>query len=206
MLAPRSPAALLGWSNFLTYAGLAAALCGLWGALVRRDAAMAGAAIATAVLCDTFDGAFARLFPRTAFERDFGGQLDSLADGVVSGVVPPLALLALSADPGKPFTSLLLWGGAFAWVLAAMTRLGYYNIAPEAGERFVGVPAPVAALVAATALLWPIGWMAAMTVMLLGAVAMVLPVSMARPRGPALLPFAAWALLVALRHMHAALR
>lgn len=203
--APRAPARLLAWSNLLTYGAVAAGLAAAWAALVRRDAAAAGACLATAVLCDTFDGAFARRFDRTPFEREFGGQIDSLADAVVSGAVPPLALLALTADPGQLLPAVLLPAAALAWVIAAITRLAYYNLAAGDGGSFVGLPTPVAALVAATALLWPIAWMATATVLLGGAVAMVAPLRIPRPRGLGLAAFAAWAAAVVGLHLSAAL-
>lgn len=204
--APLSPARLIAWSNLLTYGSVAAGLAGAWAALVDREASAAGACIATAVLCDTFDGAFARRFPRSRFEREFGGQIDSLADAVVSGAVPPLVLLALTTDPGEFLPSILLRAAALAWVVAAITRLAYYNLASGDGGSFVGLPAPVAALVAATALLWPIAWMATATMMVVGAIAMVAPVPIPRPRGAGLFAFAGWAALVLGFHVSAALR
>jgi phosphatidylserine synthase len=92
--APASAAAMLHASNLLTYASLLAGLSAIIAASWYQARSIAGMGMALIVVLDTFDGRFARRFVRTSAEREFGVQLDSLADAVNSGVVPVASLPA----------------------------------------------------------------------------------------------------------------
>ena len=193
--ASAGPWRMVAASNAITYAAIAGGLVALWGAFVRADIAIAGIAIAAAVVADTFDGAFARRFERSPLERAFGAQLDSLADAVVSGAVPPLVLLALTGGGSAG-----LWVAAFAWMVAVVTRLGYYDITASDNGGFTGLPAPVASLVVATALLWNPGDLAAAVLLTVLAAAMCSGVRIPRPRGRGLVTFALWPVVVMVLH------
>ncbi len=184
-------------SNVLTYVGLAAALAAVAMAVERHSFAGAGALLAGAALADTFDGRFARRFPRTPRQRQVGAQLDSLVDAIVFGLAP---IAVASALPGRTggMGSVAWWAAAFFYVLATVTRLSFYNVEQEE-SRFVGVPTPAIALIWSTCLLWPIAWRAVPIVSSACAIAMIAPVIIRRPRGAALAGFALWAVsLVAL--------
>ena len=184
-------------SNMLTYAALAAALAAVALAVERHSSAGAGALLAIAALADTFDGRFARTFPRTERQQRAGAQLDSLVDAIVFGLAP---IVVASALPGrrKEIAGVIWWAAAFAYVLATVTRLSFYNM--DGNEsRFVGVPTPAIALIWSTCLLWPVSWWAVPFISIGCATAMVSPVNIPRPRGAALACFALWAVsLVAL--------
>ena len=187
-------------SNLLTYVGLAAALAAVAIALEPGSFAGAGALLAIAALADTFDGRFARRFPRTDRQRQVGAQLDSLVDAIVFGLAP---IVVASALPGRSrgIVGAAWWAAAFFYVLATVTRLSFYNIEQDE-SRFVGVPTPAIALIWSTCLLWPVAWWAVPFVSSVCAVAMVAPVIIPRPRGAALACFALWA--VSLVALHAA--
>ena len=102
MTASASPLRCFHPGNLLTYASLLAAL----GAIAfagQRSPGLAGALIAVAVILDTFDGRFARLFARDEDQRAIGEQLDSLVDAVSFGVAPAMCMLLLRWRPASTF-------------------------------------------------------------------------------------------------------
>ena len=188
-----SPLAAFHPSNALTHAsltaGIAAVVCARQG-----NGSGAGALIALAVICDSFDGLFARSFARTPESRRLGAHLDSLSDAVVFGT-SPIACAWLLSDAGWG----LLCGGAL-YTVCAVARLAYYNVTHDTHDGFVGLPAPLAALIWSTALLMNPGVsvMAGLTVVT--AAAMVLPLHIPRPRRAGLIAFACWPAVVCVAH------
>lgn len=108
--------------NRISLAGLACALLGIHFAVTGRfEAAMIG--LVWAVAFDWLDGRVARRMPdRSAEQREFGMQLDSLIDVVSFGVAP--ALLLLSAGGYGAW----LLPGAFVVFAASVVRLAYFNV------------------------------------------------------------------------------
>lgn len=183
-----SPLAAFHRANLLTYASLASA----GGALVAagsRHAAAAGALIALAVIFDTFDGKFARLFTRTESERAIGVQLDSLSDAIAFGLVPPVTVALLVGS-----TSAAATAAGFAYAASAITRLAFYNVSHEQHDGFIGLPVPVAALIWATTLLLEPAASIFIGVAAATALAMVFPIPIPRPRGAAMAAFVCWPL------------
>lgn len=82
---------------------------------------LAALLIIAAVLCDSMDGALARMFDAAS---DFGAELDSLADVVSFGVAP--AMLVLSLESSK--LGALGWVFAVFFAICAAWRLGRYNV------------------------------------------------------------------------------
>ena len=192
---PAGPAGTIHVSNLLTYAALIAGCGAVYLAMIAHHRAAAGALMAIAVIADTFDGLFARLFDRTAFQSAFGVQLDSLTDAVTSGFVPVI-VLASDSTPATWTTALAWWSCAFLYTVAAISRLGYYNLTHGNGPWFIGAPAPCCALVVSTSLLWPPHALTAALIMVCCAVAMLAPVRLPRPRALGLAAFVAWALIL----------
>jgi CDP-diacylglycerol--serine O-phosphatidyltransferase len=186
-----SPLDVVHPSNLLTYASLTAGLAAIAVALEGTTPA-AGALVAIAVLFDTFDGRFARLFRRSELQAKAGGQLDSLADAIAFGVAPVVCAWLTS---GPAFVSSLLYAAC------AITRLAFYNVTEERRDGFVGLPVPVAALIWTTSLALPIAAGGTSVVFAAAAVAMVLPLPIPRPRGFALLAFACWPAIVGAAHV-----
>ena len=108
--------------NICSLAGLFCALLGIYYAIQGVfPAAMIG--ILWAVVFDWFDGAIARrLAGRTASQRAFGTQLDSLIDVVSFAVCP--AIVLLSYGQYSPW----FVPGAFAILSAGVLRLSYFNV------------------------------------------------------------------------------
>ncbi|CAN5785819.1 hypothetical protein BH18ACI5_BH18ACI5_25020 [soil metagenome] len=184
-------------ANALTYASLCAAIAAIGCAAAGR-AAGAGACVAIAVIADTFDGRFARIFKRSAVQRAIGVQLDSLSDAIAFGIAPVVCAALLTAGPDH-WTPMLLtfwWTSAAAYAACAITRLAFYNLMHEDSAGFVGLPVPVAALVWATALLLAPGPAVSIALFATTAAAMVLPLPIPRPTGFGLAAFACWPMVV----------
>jgi CDP-diacylglycerol---serine O-phosphatidyltransferase len=132
--------------NILTMLGLCAGLTSMRFALEGRFAA-AAVAIIVAACIDGLDGRLARLLKATS---RFGAEFDSLADFVCFGVVPVIILYRWGlSDLGN-----VGWIAVLVFAMCAALRLARFNVMLEdpdrpefAGNFFVGVPAPAAALV-----------------------------------------------------------
>ena len=126
--------------------------------------ALAAMFIFVGMVCDMLDGALARMTRRTS---DFGGQLDSLADMITSGVAPAVLVVALmmrdlseywpNAFPG-PFSNnhlgRLVWVAALVYAICTALRLARFNVehtTPDSSHKtFRGLPCPGAAGVIAS--------------------------------------------------------
>lgn len=188
-----SPLAAFHRANAFTYASLAAAV-GAIAAATHGAADGASALVAAAVIADTFDGRFARLFERSESERAFGAQLDSLADAIAFGASPAVCTMLLV--PAARGFELIWWLAVVLFAASAITRLAFFNVTHEVVDGFVGLPAPVAALIWSSSLLAHPTPAASAAVLACLAAAMVLPVHIPRPRGVALALFTLWPIAV----------
>ena len=187
--------------NLLTYGSLAAALAAVAVAGGAGGPAAAGGWLALAALLDTFDGRFARCFERTSRQRRVGCEIDSLVDVCAFGLGPVVVLEAVS-PPGSGLQAPVWWASAFAYLGAVVTRLGFYNVEAD-DKRFVGLPAPAAALVCSTYLVAPdpaSPWIVPALFAGCG-LAMIAPFAIPRPGAPGLTAFAVWAVSLALWHL-----
>jgi CDP-diacylglycerol--serine O-phosphatidyltransferase len=198
----RAPIHDLHVSNLLTYASLACAMIAI-AAAADDDAAVAGLAVACAAIADTFDGRFARRFARSARQARVGHELDSLVDVAAFGVAPIAAASTGFAGAGP--VALISWIGGGCFLLAAVTRLAFYNLEQD-DAGFVGLPAPAAALLCVTALLAPLPQWAAAWPLLAGGTLMVAPIAIRRPGPVGLAAFTSWALMLAVLLATRALR
>lgn len=131
--------------NLITVLAICAGLSGVRLAFEHRFE-LAVAMVLVAAFLDGIDGRVARMMNATS---KFGEQMDSLADIVNFGVAPALVLYAYVLDEAKSFG----WIAALIYVIAAGLRLARFNVmidraekAPWQKEFFVGVPAPMGAM------------------------------------------------------------
>ena len=185
-----SPVGAFHRGNILTYLSLLAGTMAIGMALAGRSGT-AGALIAIAVIADTFDGRFARMFARSPAEREIGAHLDSLSDAIAFGIAPCICL-AQTAPDGSAWVYLLWWGACFTFAACAITRLAFYNVSHNSTEGFIGLPVPVAALVASSVLLAGPSSLTAAFAMVVAAAAMVVPLRLPRPTGYGLAMFVLW--------------
>lgn len=123
---------MIGFYNYtviLTYIGLASSVFGMtqvFGGHYR--AALLCLIISGA--CDMFDGKIARTKKdRTKQEKVFGIQIDSLCDLICFGMFP--ATIGFSMTVGEPGLRPLGVAASVMFVLAAVIRLGYFNVMEE---------------------------------------------------------------------------
>src|SRR5690606_26305427 len=131
--------------NLITVLAICAGLTGVRLAFEHRYE-LAVAMVLLAAFLDGIDGRVARMMKATS---KFGAQMDSLADIVNFGVAPALVLYAFMLDQARSFG----WIAALIYVIAAGLRLARFNVmterevkAPWQTDFFVGVPAPMGAL------------------------------------------------------------
>ena len=195
----RGPLGDLHVSNALTYGSIACAVAAI--VVARRgdgDLAGAGGLIAIAALLDTFDGRFARRFPRTERQQEVGRRLDSLADAVVFGLAP-IAIVAGSVVASASWGAMLWWGGALIYVVATVTRLASFDVDRDS-SGFVGIPAPAVGLVWSSALAFGVSGPSTGVLFVALAAAMVSPIPIARPGPLGLAAFALWAISLVAWH------
>lgn len=191
-------------SNTLTYASLLSGV-GAFCAALQGSQAACGALLATAVVCDSFDGQLARRLRRrssclTSGGADVGGDLDSLVDAVTFGAVP-IVCAAVLFSPG----GVLWWAAAFVYISCTVTRLAVYNSTAHAASNsppdFIGLPSPVAALLWSSAFFFnpPAGPLACLA--LATGLAMLAPFRIPRPMGMGLLLFTMWPAALIVGHV-----
>ena len=116
---------LIGFYDYtviLTYGNILSSVCGVFLA-VRGQYAWAVICLMLAGLFDMFDGTVARTKKnRTAQEKNFGIQLDSLCDMVSFGLLPALLSYLLGMDSWVGIGILLLY------CLCGLIRLAFYNV------------------------------------------------------------------------------
>jgi len=130
--------------NALTMLGLCAGLTAIRFSLEGRWE-IAILLVAGAALLDTLDGRIARLM---GGPTEFGGQLDSLVDGIAFGVAPVIMVYIWSLqDAGG-----IGWAVALLYPVCCVLRLARFNVASAendlpawANGYFSGVPAPAGA-------------------------------------------------------------
>lgn len=132
--------------NMITLLSLCLGLTGIRMALEGRLELAIGCIVVAAVL-DGLDGRVARLLQSSS---RFGAELDSLADFVCFGVVPGIILYQWGLFELKN----LGWIATLIFAMCAALRLARFNVMLDdpnrpdfAGNFFVGVPAPAAALI-----------------------------------------------------------
>ncbi|HCJ42233.1 phosphatidylcholine/phosphatidylserine synthase [uncultured Ruminococcus sp.] len=123
---------MIGFYNYsviLTYIGLLSSVFGITQVFEGHDAIAFFCLVASGI-CDLFDGKIARSMKnRTDHEKVFGIQIDSLCDLVCFGVFP--AVLGYHYQTAYPMRLI----PAMMIVLAAVIRLGYFNVMEEERQR-----------------------------------------------------------------------
>lgn len=135
-------------SIILTYVGVFCSLAGM-GLLLAADRTDPTDALKRAMIllviagvCDLFDGRVARMCKRNETEKQFGIQLDSLAD-IISFVAFPICILFFVT--GFDLLSLPI---ACFYAFAGIMRLGWFNLTTEENIGFYrGLPVTYAAVI-----------------------------------------------------------
>ncbi len=141
---------LIGFYNYTVIATYAALVFGVFGiySAVQGNSFTAIVLLLTAGSLDMFDGRIAKTRKRTADEKHFGIQIDSLCDLVNFGVLPTAIGWSLGLK-GFGFTTLFA-----LYVLTAQIRLAYFNVdefnrqnkTTEGRKYYTGLPVTSSAL------------------------------------------------------------
>jgi CDP-diacylglycerol---serine O-phosphatidyltransferase len=130
--------------NLITVLAICAGLSGIRLAFEGRFE-IAVMMVLLAAFLDGIDGRLARMMKG---QSKFGAQMDSIADAVNFGAAPALVLYAYMLDQVRS----LGWIAALVYAIACCLRLARFNVmndnpeqAANAGDYFVGVPAPAGA-------------------------------------------------------------
>lgn len=140
---------MIGFYNYsviLTYIGLSTSIIGMFQAF-KGELKIAVLCLMISGICDMFDGAIARRCSRTEDEKSFGIQIDSLCDLICFGAFPAVIVFNFMNDM-ESFNFWLTIVCILVYVLAAVIRLGYFNVseinrvAKEDGKRtyYEGLP------------------------------------------------------------------
>ncbi len=98
-------------------------------------------------ICDMFDGKVARMCKRTKKEKEFGIQIDSLADTVNFLCLPVIIMLSLGMDRVIDVVIYCFF------ILCGVSRLGYFNVHASLDspvKYYKGLP------VTSTAIIYPV--------------------------------------------------
>ena len=134
-------------SIILTYISVFCALAGI-GTLLKAESGSLSCMTTVIILliacgvCDMFDGAIARKCKRTDVEKEFGIQLDSLADTVAFVVYPSIILLHICNFDAASYII------SCAYAFAGIMRLGWFNVTVEDNKGyFQGMPVTTSAAI-----------------------------------------------------------
>lgn len=147
---------VLGFFNYttwLTYLGASCGVLGIWSAMDGREM-LAIIFLAAAGFFDLFDGKVASTKKdRTEEMKRFGIQIDSLSDVICFGVLPAAILICMAKS--LHYTVGYFLPVACLYLLAALIRLAYFNVAEEnrqkketgARKTYSGIPVTTTAVV-----------------------------------------------------------
>lgn len=192
---------IIGYYGFwvhLTYLSVISAALGIYFAL-SGSVGHALLCLMASGVCDAMDGRVANLKKRTAREKNFGIQIDSLADIVSFGLLPAVigytAGMDFSAQNYGYFGMIVNIIIISLYLLAALIRLAYFNVIEaelqsrnEKRVYYEGLPVTSVALIIPTAysvcdlLQIPLSAVYGVLLALL-AVAFVLKIKIPKPRG-----------------------
>lgn len=136
---------MLGFWNksvYITYFGAFAAVAGLLLGIKYANVDYAFVGMIIAAVCDMFDGKIARhLKNRKEIEKDFGVEIDSLADVVCFITIPAITIFLFGLTEIYQIILLSLY------VVCGIIRLAYFNVAMsdknKAIEYYQGLPVPM---------------------------------------------------------------
>lgn len=125
-------------SVILTYLGAATAVFGM---IMSCSLKFSVLCLIVAGVCDLFDGKVASMCSRTEKEKDYGIQIDSLADIISFVIYPVLICNKFFFDASSKGLSVLFVIACIMYIIAGIARLAWFNITTkEAREVFYGLP------------------------------------------------------------------
>lgn len=130
-------------SVIITYIGVCAITLGSISIIKYDNLKISIMCLIVAGICDLFDGMVARKCKRTEIEKQFGIELDSLADIVNFGVYPLIIIINMNRF------SIILSIVCMTYIVSGINRLAWFNINTNYKE-FHGIPITSVVLILAT--------------------------------------------------------
>ena len=135
---------MLGYWNksvYITYLGAFIATVGFLFTLKTGDINYSFMGMIIAAVCDMFDGKVARHLKRSEMEKNFGVEIDSLADIVCFITIPALTVYLYGMTE---WYQILLLG---FYVVCGVIRLAHFNVAQSDKDKAIsyyqGLPVPM---------------------------------------------------------------
>lgn len=139
---------MLGYWNrsvYITYLGAFLAVGGLLLTLQTANIDYSFVGMILASICDMFDGKIARGTKRSDKAKEFGVEIDSLADVICFITIPAITLYLVGLRENYQIVLLALY------VVCGIIRLGYFNVnmsnKDKAIEYYEGLPVPVSVVI-----------------------------------------------------------
>ncbi len=140
-------------SVILTYLSVISAIIGMYIALIENETKYALLLLIISGLCDAFDGKVARKCKRTEQEKQFGVELDSLADLIAFIMFPIIIFYSLGLHSTINIIIFILFA------LGGVIRLAYFNTIADQNapvKCYSGLP------VTSTAIIFPVFYLLTM--------------------------------------------
>lgn len=140
-------------SVILTYLSVISAIIGMYIALIENEPKYALLLLIISGLCDAFDGKVARSCKRTEQEKQFGVELDSLADLIAFIMFPIIIFYSLGLHSIINVIIFILFA------LGGVIRLAYFNTIADQNapvKYYSGLP------VTSTAIIFPVFYLLTM--------------------------------------------
>lgn len=140
-------------SVILTYLSVISAIIGMYIALIENESKYALLLLIISGLCDAFDGKVARSCKRTEQEKQFGVELDSLADLIAFIMLPIIIFYSLGLHSIINIIIFILFA------LGGVIRLAYFNTIADQNapvKYYSGLP------VTSTAIIFPVFYLLTM--------------------------------------------
>ena len=146
-----------GYWVILTYMSVVSSIVGIYFSFGGNVKAAMVCLIISGI-CDMFDGRVASFAKRSKLEKNFGIQIDSLADVISFGVFPTIMGYSIyihhTALSGNTWCTIGTMAILTLYTLAALIRLAYYNVTEEElqnnqekRKHYDGLPVTTAALI-----------------------------------------------------------
>lgn len=186
-------------SVILTYIGVA---CATFGMVLAMDGAVVWAMICLIIsgICDLFDGVIARKCKRNEEEKEFGVQIDSLADMISFIAFPCVLGMQLMKNISYALIPILVF-----YTLCGIIRLAWFNMHTNSEgnmTHYDGLPVTYVALILSIYYLFEgllpqnvYGWLTAVVYCVI-AVCFILKIKIRKPRGVWYIIFGVLAIVV----------
>lgn len=132
----------------VTYLSIVSFLVGSYYALFEHNITVAIICLIISGICDSFDGKVARMCKnRTEEDKNFGIQIDSLADIIAFTIFPLVIFYGYLLKNNININPILIMVSGSALVVCGITRLAYFNVIASSGEKikyYSGMPVTLA--------------------------------------------------------------